>query len=88
MIGPVGEKEGFKITYLPIMIKAASAALNEYPTLNSYVSKDEPSTNFLFLFFRISIGYSNSFLKVEVPNVKNCEQSVYNVKDKVLLSYC
>ena len=72
MISAVGEKEGIKITYLPIMIKAASAALNEYPTLNSYVSKDE-STQTIKSAHNIGLAMDTP-RGLLVPNVKNCEQ--------------
>lgn len=37
----IGEQYGVKMSYMPIMIKAASIALNEYPILNSSLSDDE-----------------------------------------------
>jgi len=38
---PFAEAQGFKLTYLPIMLKAASLALLRYPLLNASLSADE-----------------------------------------------
>ena len=72
MISSIGEKEGIKITYLPIMLKAASVALSEFPALNSFVSQDE-STQTLKSDHNIGIAMDTP-RGLLVPNVKNCEQ--------------
>ncbi|GMH59161.1 hypothetical protein TrLO_g15024 [Triparma laevis f. longispina] len=38
---PFAESQGIKLSYMPIMIKAASIALMEYPIINSSLSEDE-----------------------------------------------
>ncbi len=82
MISAVGEKEGIKITYLPIMIKAASVALAEYPTLNSFVSKDE-TTQTIKSDHNIGLAMDTP-RGLLVPNVKNCEQrSIFDIAHEI-----
>ena len=70
MISSIGEKEGIKITYLPIMLKAASVALSEFPALNSFVSQDESTQ---------TLKDHNIGIAMDTPRIcdckcKNCEQ--------------
>lgn len=41
-----GKKRGIKVTYMPIIIKATSLALLQYPILNS--SMDEKMENIIY----------------------------------------
>ncbi len=37
---PVAESKGVKVTFMPFLIKAVSMAINQYPIMNSSISKD------------------------------------------------
>lgn len=63
---------GFKLTFMPFFIKAASVALNKYPILNSVV--DEENEAIIYKSgHNISIAMATKNGLV-VPNIKNCEQ--------------
>lgn len=63
---------GFKLTFMPFFIKAASNALNKYPILNSVV--DEENEAIIYKSgHNISIAMATKNGLV-VPNIKNCEQ--------------
>ena len=61
-----------RISYMPVMLKAASIALSEFPVLNSSISSDEQE--------QIFHGEHNIGVAMDtprgllVPNIKNCEQ--------------
>lgn len=66
------ESMGFKLTFMPFFIKAASIALNKYPILNSVV--DEENEAIIYKSgHNISIAMATKNGLV-VPNIKNCEQ--------------
>ncbi|ETV97748.1 hypothetical protein H310_09113 [Aphanomyces invadans] len=67
----VAAERGIKITYLPLMIKAASLALKYYPVLNSSVSECE---GFITLHAHHNISVAMDTPKgLLVPNIKNVE---------------
>ncbi|KAH7723256.1 2-oxoacid dehydrogenase acyltransferase [Aphelenchoides avenae] len=67
-----GKKRGIKVTYMPIIIKATSLALLQYPILNS--SMDEKMENIIYKAnHNISLAIDTPGGLV-VPNIKNCEQ--------------
>lgn len=43
MMAPLAKERGTKITYMPLIIKAASMALLKYPRINSRISEDKES---------------------------------------------
>lgn len=63
---------GFKLTFMPFFIKAASIALNKYPILNSVV--DDQNESIIYKpGHNISIAMATQNGLV-VPNIKNCEE--------------
>ena len=38
---PIGEKKGIKITYLPFIVKALVAAVNQFPALNASIDDEK-----------------------------------------------
>ena len=78
LLNDVGQKDGVKITYMPIMMKAASMALAEFPALNSFVSADE-TTQTIKSDHNIGLAMDTP-RGLLVPIVKNCEQrSVFDI---------
>ena len=71
VLKPIGEANGVKISYMPLMIKAASLALNEFPILNSSISSDETEIKYH--------GDHNIGIAMDtprgliVPNIKGCQ---------------
>ena len=75
---PSFEKRGVKLSFMPMMMKAASLALADYPSLNSSVSADEE--------VQIYKGAHNIGVAMDtprgllVPNVMHCEsRSIYDI---------
>jgi 2-oxoisovalerate dehydrogenase E2 component (dihydrolipoyl transacylase) len=68
---PAAAARGVKLTYLPLMLKAASMALHEYPMLNATVAEDETSVTYLAS-HNLSVAM-DSPAGLIVPNVKNCQ---------------
>ncbi|RQM26647.1 hypothetical protein B5M09_010827 [Aphanomyces astaci] len=67
----VASERGIKVTYLPLMIKAASLALKYYPVLNASVSDCE---GFITLHAQHNISVAMDTPKgLLVPNIKNVE---------------
>ncbi|CAK4635353.1 unnamed protein product [Aphanomyces euteiches] len=67
----VAAERGVKVTYLPLMIKAASLSLKYYPILNSSVSEDE---GFITMHAHHNISVAMDTPKgLLVPNIKNVE---------------
>lgn len=66
------ESLGFKLTFMPFFIKAASIALSNYPILNSVVDEKNEVINYKSA-HNISIAMATKNGLV-VPNLKNCEQ--------------
>ncbi|XP_049549008.1 lipoamide acyltransferase component of branched-chain alpha-keto acid dehydrogenase complex, mitochondrial [Anopheles darlingi] len=65
-------RRGVKLTYMPFFLKAASAALREFPILNS--SYDESAESVIYkAYHNISVAMQTPNGLV-VPNVKNVEQ--------------
>lgn len=63
---------GFKLTFMPFFIKAASIALKKYPILNSVVDEENEAIIYKSE-HNISIAMATKNGLV-VPNIKNCEQ--------------
>lgn len=63
---------GFKLTFMPFFIKAASIALNKYPILNSVVDAENEAIIYKSG-HNISVAMATKNGLV-VPNIKNCEQ--------------
>eukprot|EP00027_Filamoeba_sp_ATCC50430_P006869 CAMPEP_0168564316 /NCGR_PEP_ID=MMETSP0413-20121227/13177_1 /TAXON_ID=136452 /ORGANISM="Filamoeba nolandi, Strain NC-AS-23-1" /LENGTH=506 /DNA_ID=CAMNT_0008595973 /DNA_START=43 /DNA_END=1560 /DNA_ORIENTATION=- len=72
----IGDKQGVKITYMPIIIKAISLALKKYPYLNSHYN-DAAGTLTLKASHNIGVAMDTPNGLV-VPNIKN-------VQDKSLI---
>ena len=73
---PMAERAGVKLSYMPILIKAASVALQDFPILNSSLSADETEI--------VYKGAHNVGLAMDTPNglvVPN----VKDVQDKSIL---
>ena len=75
---PSFAKRDVKLSYMPIMLKAASMALADFPSLNSSVSNDEETQTYR--------GGHNIGVAMDtprgllVPNVANCEsRSVFEI---------
>ncbi|OQR87794.1 lipoamide acyltransferase component of branched-chain alpha-keto acid dehydrogenase complex [Achlya hypogyna] len=68
---PLAAARGVKVTYLPLMIKAASLALKYYPILNASVSDDEAHIT-MHAHHNISVAMDTP-KGLLVPNVKNVE---------------
>ncbi|KDO30997.1 hypothetical protein SPRG_04185 [Saprolegnia parasitica CBS 223.65] len=77
---PIAAARGVKVTYLPLMIKAASLALKYYPVLNASVSEDESSIT-MHAQHNISVAMDTP-KGLLVPNVKNVEsKSVLDIAE-------
>jgi 2-oxoisovalerate dehydrogenase E2 component (dihydrolipoyl transacylase) len=75
---PHFKNQNVKLSYMPLMIKAASLALSEFPVLNAAVSSDEETLTYR--------GAHNICVAMDtprgllVPNVRNCEQrSIFDI---------
>lgn len=67
----IGKERGVKISFLPIIIKACSIALNQYPQLNAHV--DEKCENIIYR-ANHNIGVAvDTASGLVVPNIKNVE---------------
>ncbi|ETO18186.1 dihydrolipoamide branched chain transacylase E2, partial [Reticulomyxa filosa] len=69
---PLSEKYGTKLSFMPFILKAASLALRNYPTLNGHVNADCTQ-----LIHRSShnIGVAvDSPIGLIVPNIKDCQK--------------
>ncbi|KAG9415968.1 hypothetical protein AC1031_000357 [Aphanomyces cochlioides] len=72
----VAAERGVKVTYLPLMIKAASLSLKYYPILNSSVSEDE---GFITMHAHHNISVAMDTPKgLLVPNIKNVEVKMHS----------
>jgi len=68
---PEGERHGIKVSFMPIMIKAASMALSEFPIVNSSISADESK---IFYHGDHNIGIAMDTPRgLIVPNIKQCQ---------------
>lgn len=78
----IGKERGVKISFLPIIIKACSIALNQYPVLNAHV--DDKCDNITYRAnhnIGIAIDTANGLV---VPNIKNCEsKSIIDIAAEV-----
>jgi 2-oxoisovalerate dehydrogenase E2 component (dihydrolipoyl transacylase) len=70
-MAPVAAAHGIKLSYLPILIKAASLALQRFPVLNSTVSEDETSITYLAQ-HNISLAMDTP-RGLLVPNIKSVQ---------------
>ena len=79
---PSAEKVGVKLSYLPFMLKAASVAMLEYPTLNASLSDDQAS---LILHHDHNIGVAMDTPKgLVVPNIKRVQDlSVFEIASEL-----
>lgn len=73
---PFAESQGVKLSYMPIMIKAASIALMEYPIINSSLSEDEKE---IVYHNAHNIGVAMDTPRgLVVPNIKVRKKKPYN----------
>jgi len=73
---PLAESKGIKLSYLPIIIKATSLALNKYPVLNSSINAELTEVHYKpFHNIGVAVDTLHGLL---VPNIKN-------VQDKSIL---
>ncbi|MFO0667031.1 MAG: dihydrolipoamide acetyltransferase family protein [Polyangiaceae bacterium] len=69
---PLGEAQGVKLTYLPIVVKAVVAALKKHPVLNSAL--DESTNELVYRkYYNIGIAASTD-AGLMVPVVKDCDR--------------
>ena len=69
---PLLDDHKLKLTYLPFFLKAASLALNKYPTINASIDVENME---LTLHGRHDLGVAvNTPRGLAVPVVRNCEQ--------------
>jgi len=75
---PIAEARGIKFTYMPLMLKAASLAMQRYPYINSSISDDLSSVT---LYARHNIGFACATdAGLVVPTVHDCqEKSVFDI---------
>ena len=75
---PIFERRGVKLSFMPMMLKAASLALADYPSLNSTVSGDEEMQSFRGAH---NIGVAMDTPRgLLVPNVLHCEsRSMFDI---------
>lgn len=69
---PLAEQRGIKLSFMPFMIKAASLALKQYPSLNATVSEDETSVTYVAA-HNISLAMDTPSGLI-VPNVKDVQR--------------
>ncbi len=63
------DKEGFSLTYTPFIVQATIKALEEYPQMNTSLSKDN-----IHYHKNINIGMAVSTDEgLMVPSIQNCE---------------
>lgn len=79
---PLASERNLSISYLPLMIKAASLALKEYPVLNSTLSSCESSITMLAA-HNISVAMDTPRGLV-VPNIKNVQSlSIFQIAEEL-----
>lgn len=69
---PEGKKRGIKLTYMPVIIKAVSAALTEFPQLNAQADSDHK--NIIYKANHNICVAMDTPGGLVVPNIKFCEQ--------------
>jgi 2-oxoisovalerate dehydrogenase E2 component (dihydrolipoyl transacylase) len=83
LLRPVAERAGVpKLTYLPLLLKAASLALSQFPTLNAQLSADGQE---LVLRGPHNLGVAMDTPRgLIVPNVKACQdKSVLEIASEI-----
>eukprot|EP00128_Syssomonas_multiformis_P016028 Colp12_sorted_trinity150504_noHs@35491 len=79
---PLAESRGVKVTYMPIMIKAASLALKQFPVLNARLSDD--LQNIIYKGSHnigVAMDTPNGLI---VPNIKNVQdKSIFEVASEL-----
>lgn len=79
---PVALSRGIKLSYMPFLIKAASLALKNYPTLNASVGEDSTHVTY-HAAHNISVAMDTP-TGLLVPNIKNVEQkSILEVAEEL-----
>lgn len=78
----LGKERGVKISFLPILIKACSMALNQYPVLNAHVDSNCDNITYRA---NHNIGIAiDTASGLVVPNIKNCEsKSILDIAAEV-----
>jgi len=71
---PLADERGVKITYLPLLIKAASLSLKYYPILNATLTESEASLT-MHAQHNISVAMDTPTGLI-VPNVKNVQSKI------------
>eukprot|EP01138_Halocafeteria_seosinensis_P005876 gb/GECG01006007.1/.p1 GENE.gb/GECG01006007.1/~~gb/GECG01006007.1/.p1 ORF type:complete len:538 (+),score=57.16 gb/GECG01006007.1/:1-1614(+) len=80
---PIAEGRDLKMSYMPLMIKATSLALKQYPQLNAHVNSDCSELT-IKGFHNIGVAI-DSPRGLIVPNVKHCqERSVFEIAQELL----
>eukprot|EP01118_Nematostelium_gracile_P002205 TRINITY_DN12436_c0_g1_i1.p1 TRINITY_DN12436_c0_g1~~TRINITY_DN12436_c0_g1_i1.p1 ORF type:complete len:516 (-),score=143.10 TRINITY_DN12436_c0_g1_i1:13-1560(-) len=79
---PIAQQRGIKLSNLPIIVKATSLALSQYPRLNS--SYDEPNNSLIFKGSHnigVAMDTPNGLV---VPNIKNCQdKSIFEIAQEL-----
>eukprot|EP01119_Soliformovum_irregulare_P003712 TRINITY_DN1466_c0_g1_i1.p1 TRINITY_DN1466_c0_g1~~TRINITY_DN1466_c0_g1_i1.p1 ORF type:complete len:514 (-),score=141.72 TRINITY_DN1466_c0_g1_i1:61-1602(-) len=79
---PIAQERGVKMSYMPIIIKAVSLALRQYPRLNS--SYDEASNSLIFKSSHnigVAMDTPNGLI---VPNIKNVQdKTIFEVAQEL-----
>ncbi|SFS77495.1 dihydrolipoamide acetyltransferase family protein [Marininema halotolerans] len=79
---PIAEKKGVKLTYLPFVIKALTATLHEFPTLNASID-DENEEIVLKKVYNMGIATATEDGLV-VPVVKNVDRkSIFTLAEEI-----
>ncbi|MFC4076356.1 dihydrolipoamide acetyltransferase family protein [Salinithrix halophila] len=79
---PVAEQKGIKLTYLPFVVKALTAALHEFPTLNASID-DEKEEIVIKKYYNMGIATATEDGLV-VPVVKNVDRkSIFTLADEI-----
>jgi pyruvate dehydrogenase E2 component (dihydrolipoamide acetyltransferase) len=79
---PMAEERGIKLTYLPFVIKALTAALREFPTLNASID-DEKEEIVLKKYYNMGIATATDDGLV-VPVVKDVDRkSIFQLADEI-----
>lgn len=76
-------ERGVNFSYMPVIIKAVSMALNHYPGLNSHVSPDCTTITYKA---DHNIGVAMDTPKgLIVPNIKQCQVGIRSLCDWIML---
>lgn len=79
---PLAEQRGIKLSFMPFVIKAASLALRQFPSLNATVSADATSVTYLAS-HNISVAMDTPTGLI-VPNVKDVQtKSILEIAEEL-----